>query len=208
MGAVEYRAMRSPLTLSAALLLVVVPGRLAEAQEKGQVGLTMGYPASVGVVWHLTDAIAVRPELTFATTSDGFTTNQSSSTSVGTGVSGLFYLGRWESVRAYVSPRYIYQRSTSTVEVDVTPLLPPALPVGIVLPSLTTKTTITNQSVIGAFGAQYSPHRRFSVFGEVGFGYSRLETSTGTPITGISTEPSATSHSWSTRSGAGIIFYF
>ena len=35
------------------------------AQDKGDVGISMGYPASVGVVFHMTDSVALRPEISF-----------------------------------------------------------------------------------------------------------------------------------------------
>ena len=46
-------------------VLAVTIAKPAVGQEKGQVGLTVGYPASVGVVWHAVDRVAVRPEFTF-----------------------------------------------------------------------------------------------------------------------------------------------
>ena len=58
-------------------------------------------------------------------------------------------------------------------------------------------------------GLSYSLHKRFSAFGEVGYGYSRTQSSSKTsppPTFDISLNPS--SHSWGTRTGAGVIFYF
>jgi hypothetical protein len=73
----------------------------------------------------------------------------------------------------------------------------------------TTETTITTKSATGLFGAQYSLHKRFSAFGEVGFGYSTSRSSgktTPPPTFEISLNPST--HGWGTRTGAGVIFYF
>ena len=39
------------------VMAVMLTGGPAVAQEAGDVGITMGYPVAVGVVWHITDAI-------------------------------------------------------------------------------------------------------------------------------------------------------
>ena len=47
------------MVVAGALWLAAAP---AAAQEKGNVGITMGFPASVGLLWHATEKIAVRPD--------------------------------------------------------------------------------------------------------------------------------------------------
>jgi hypothetical protein len=175
----------------AALASVMLVAASAQAQEAGQVGITMGYPASVGLVWHVTDKVALRPEVSFAfgsseTRSEIFETEGDSST-FGTGVAALFSLREWDTVRAYSGPRFSYGRTNSNSESildDVTEL------------------TATTYEVTGLFGVQYTPHPRFAVFGEIGFAYSNRETkSDGTRLV-LETQ------SWGTQTGAGIIFYF
>ena len=46
-------------------VLFVAQSAPALAQDKGDVGISMGYPAAVGVVFHLTDSVALRPEISF-----------------------------------------------------------------------------------------------------------------------------------------------
>ena len=46
-------------------VLFVAQSAPALAQDKGDVGISMGYPVSVGVVFHLTDSVALRPEISF-----------------------------------------------------------------------------------------------------------------------------------------------
>ncbi len=46
---------------TAVLMLLVCGVGRAYAQDDPRVGLTMGYPTSVGVLWHVTDRIAIRP---------------------------------------------------------------------------------------------------------------------------------------------------
>ena len=160
----------------------------AAAQERGQTGITMGYPASIGVVHHVTNSIAVRPELSFSHTATETSSDFGGATdgwSLGTGISVLFYLKPIENVRTYVSPRFTFSRTSSTAESDFTE---------------TSTSTGNAFSVSGSFGAQYTPHRRFAVFGEVGFGL--IDSSVETRLTKVS------SFNWGTRTGFGAILYF
>jgi len=164
----------------------------AAAQERGQTGLTMGYPASLGVIWHATDKIVIRPDISMSRTSSESETSffgESSSLdgwSVSVGASGLFYLRKWDTVRSYVSPRLAFGRSSFDTSSDFGP------------------STAKSISAFLSFGVQYTPVRKFSVFGETGYGFSRGTSETDTPIGSTS----STSHSWNSRSGVGIIFYF
>jgi hypothetical protein len=171
----------------------------ANAQEAGQVGITMGYPGSIGFIWHVSDGVAVRPEIAFSTASSN---NEFSAdtTTVSVGASGLFYVAKWDHVRAYVSPRLSYGRTTSDS----------AGTIGIALKNST-------YIVIGSFGAQYTAHKRFAIFGETGLGYSRSSSSTTTVIIPIVLPPgleparpttTTISTGFSTRTGVGVIFYF
>jgi hypothetical protein len=173
-------------------LLIVSVSLLASdgisAQEKGQTGMTMGYPASVGLVWQPSERLAVRPELSLSTTSiETSFTGTGRTSSVGVGLSGLFYVGKWDSLSAYVSPRFAYNLTSSD-------------PIG----TLAIATAANNYSLIGSFGTQYALHRRFSVFGEVGVGYSHQALRS----TGAISNSTITSHSWNTRTGIGVLFYF
>ncbi|HZT76028.1 MAG TPA: hypothetical protein VFA27_05185 [Vicinamibacterales bacterium] len=196
----------------------------AAAQDAGQVGLTMGYPASIGVIWHVSDRVAVRPEISLQqiasmstsviTSSIGFgsdvttVTNTTQTTTdqwaVGVGASALFYVHRWDALRTYVSPRFVYTRNAST---NVGSLTAAATSSAIIVfPNTSPQTTeFTQQSyfVSGSFGAQYAVGAHFGVFGEVGFGYSHNTTASDEPGAGNSS-----GHTMSTRSGVGVILYF
>jgi len=183
--------MKRSLAVAVLAGLVLAP-RLASAQEKGDVGVTMGYPASIGFIWHQSDRLAIRPEFAFShSTSESkstFNTIEGSGNSVGVGASVLFYLRKWDHVQTYFSPRYTYSRTTTSTE---------STQLGDVSSS-----TTTSHTGAGYFGAQYSPHQRFSVFGEVGAGVVR---NNGGLDSGTSTSHSTTV---STRTGVGVIFYF
>src|SRR5215471_15907591 len=166
--------MRYALVLSA--LLLAAPA--ARAQESGQVGLEFGTNA-VGVLYHLNDSIAVRPEVTFAI--GGSATSDINSW--GVGGSALFYLNHVEKLSTYFVPRFMYQRnSASGGGIDL----------------------VTNTyDVSGSFGAQYALHRRFSVFGEVGL-LIRDTTSNGSVFTTASTSVTSARP----LTGIGAILYF
>jgi hypothetical protein len=184
--------MRRAFTAVLFLGVLVVPN-LALAQEKSDVGVTMGYPASIGLIWHASEKIAIRPEFAFThSENDGhstFTTTEGSGNSVGVGASVLFYLRKWDHLQTYVSPRYTYSRTTSESH-DLNP------------PNSSSESKTTSNQASGYFGAQYSPHQRFSVFGEAGYGWTRT---TGELLSGSST---STTTSKGTRTGVGVIFYF
>jgi len=156
----------------------------ASAQEHGDVGITIGYPAAVGVLWHVSDAVAIRPDFrvsgssTEPSGSDGWT--------LGTGVSALLYMGAADNVRTYFSPRIDYQHSSTSLS----------------FLGIDQSRSANAWGVAGSFGAEYTPNRRFGVFGEIGFGYSRLKTDGLTTLT-----PDTTGHGWGTRAGVGIIYY-
>jgi hypothetical protein len=171
----------------------------ASAQDKGDTGVTMGYPAAVGIVHHVSDRFAIRPEVTFAVASSSSDTGSSDSDSdtwtIGVGASGIFYLRQWDKVRSYFSPRYAYFRGEATTMSSI------SLPGGL-LDGLESTTTSSQHQVVGSFGAQFAAHDKFSVYGEVGVGFtrqrSRSELSGGR----------GTSNHLGTRSGVGVIFYF
>ncbi len=184
---------KSCLLLSAALALLTASP--AAAQEKGQVGLAMGYPGNVAAIFHASESIAIRPDFAFSTSSTTSTYSSTSSTndntSYGVGVSALFYAGKWDSLHAYFSPRFGYAHSGTDVSGSS---------------GSTGTSTSSTYTFSGSFGAQYALGRRFAVFGEAGIAYSHL---TGESSSSASTlaSSSGTGNSWSTRTAIGGIFY-
>lgn len=197
--------------------MVLSVGANALAQDAGQIGITMGYPSAVGIIWQVTDRVAVRPSIAFSTGSTDSGTlipdlallggaiqsDEISSTIVTAGVSGLFYFGQWDKLRAYVSPGYAYGRAFSNIG-----------------STFLNDDKHTTYQVTGSFGAHYQFHHRFAVFGETGIGYNHSRTTFSTtlfvPVIPVGVNVPApvirtaetNSHNWSTRTGAGVIFYF
>ena len=171
-----------------ALAVVVGSARPSSAQETGQAGLTMAFPAAVGVIWHATNELAIRPDFSFSQSGiDSIAFSSSSTASVG--VSALFYIRKWDNLHAYLSPRFGYQRVSLTST------------------STTVVAPVTNlYSGSGSFGAEYLLHPRFAVFAETGIIYSHSNVVGTTSISGLAIDSS--SHNWGTRAGVGAIVYF
>jgi hypothetical protein len=170
----------------------------AFAQEKGDAGITMGYPASIGFVYHVTDRFAIRPEVTLAVSSSKsesqVSTSEGDTFAVGVGISGIFYLRQWDKLRTYICPRYAYSHGESTT--SSTLLLP------FVEDDNESTQTSNSHQFIGMFGAQLALHDRFSVFGEVGAGYAHQRSESD--LSGLR----STANQFSTRTAVGVILYF
>ncbi len=187
----------SSLMTSVILGAVMLAPAAAGAQEKGDAGLTMGYPSAIGLIYHVTDRFAIRPEITFSVSSgkneSPTSTTEGDTVAVGVGISGIFYMRQDDKLRTYVCPRYAYTHGESTT---TSSFLAP-----LVIDSEITTTTNAH-SILGTFGAQYAVHERFSIFGEVGAGYTHQRGHS--EISGLK----STTNQFATRTGAGVIFYF
>jgi hypothetical protein len=187
----------------------------ALAQDTPRVGISMGYPASIGVIWQVTDGVALRPEISFQKSSTEFTesisfglsvdgtldatTATSKSTSdfwqVSVGLSALVYLSRHDALRTYVSPRWAYIRDSSSTASGFSDLRNFA-------------STASGHLVAGSFGAQYALGRKFTAFGEVGLAFTRTVTTPNDRQSLFLIGGQDVSHTFGTRSAAGVILYF
>ena len=164
----------------------------AAAQQQGDIGAVIALPTDVGLIWHVSDTIAVRPEINFA-----FGKSETELASVGeietsgrgfsVETSVLFYLDDIDSVRTYVSPRIGFDWTSSEDNDSADDGSGNAFEASV------------------SYGAQYSPVSRFSVFGEIGLEYGRAksEVSVGD---GPQIETRVTN--WGPRTQVGVILYF
>jgi hypothetical protein len=185
--------MRIVRILSLAALAAVFAVSSADAQDQKKIGITMAYPANVGVLLRVGDKVAVRPELSFTggtseTSSTSFET-ESDSWTLNTGVSVLFYLKKYDDLRTYFTPRFTYAHGSSTSNATGS----------VVNPSVTS--TLDGIGFAGSFGAEYSLGSRFAAFGEVGFGFAHATTKSSILPTELS------SNNWGSRAGVGVIFF-
>lgn len=195
------------LVTASAIAFLALAATPARAQNG--VGLVAGVPASIGVLWHVTPSVAFRPEFAVSRTRSevmssvvvllpggGVQTVTSTSTAwtAGVGGSALWYVRTIERLRVYVSPRVIYSRGSNRTE--------PGLQGS--TGSNATTTDSRGFTGSGSIGAQYTPHDRFGLFGEVGVSYSRQTGDTR----GIVGPSESTTSSVGVRSGVGIVLYF
>jgi outer membrane protein with beta-barrel domain len=184
--------MTSTRTALLVACVVLAGAARADAQDKGDTGLVIGFPTSIGLIWHASDRLAIRPEVSFGgahteTTIDDALSTEADSTTFSIGGSAIWYVRRWDNLRAYVVPRLVYSRSDGSSESQVS---------GIELESSSRSFALS-----GAFGTQYSLHDRFSVFGEIGLAWTDSSSESGFGTSGDGT-------SWGTRSSVGVVFYF
>jgi hypothetical protein len=196
----------------AALAIVVLFSGAASAQERGQFGIGMGYPGSISLHWHITDAIAVRPDFRFRST--GGSDIEATTTTAAFGISGLWYFARHDALRMYASPRFEYAHTS--LEYEITLAIPGLIaqelsalgPIIAGFPQ-TYDASSSTKSFAGSFGAQYAVHKRFSVFGEAGVEYQKV----GRPdfvgaLSSFIPRSTEGPHSWGTRTAVGVIVYF
>lgn len=170
------------------VLVCCASGAQAQTRTPSPIGITMGYPASVGVLWNVSDAIALRPSLSF----EGESANESSvltsrSRNLTFGVDALVYLRKYDHLRTYFAPHLDYSHGSDTTQ-----------PTAAQLPTVTA--TSSAVGVAGSFGAQYALTDHFGLFGEAGFGFSHSSISSSQPVGG-------SGNAWGTRAGVGVIFW-
>lgn len=198
--------MRWSAQLVVVIACVVGAVGAAEAQQDRRVGVVIEYPASFGVLWQVTDRIALRPDVTLSWTTTETTstlnviggptttTTTSEMSTTALGLSGLFYLGpSAEDLRFYIVPRLAY--IWTSTETESSPPLPQLGAYG---------SDGTGFQVSGAFGAQYAVHERFRIFGELGVGYTRQKSETGYTLSQATLEQRGVG----LRSGVGVVVMF
>ena len=193
------------LIAAGTMMAILLTGRPTAAQTAGDVGITMGYPVAVGVVWHVTDAIAIRPDVSMTWTSSesvnttvlpvpGLPPVTSTSTvdawNTAVGLSALFYVQTVDRLRIYLVPRAAYLRSSQDLE---TGGLTSAL-----------DTTSNGYLVSGSVGAQVAAHDRFSIFGELGMQYSSQRSDASFSTSRSENE----NRTLGLRSAVGVTLYF
>lgn len=189
--------MTRAVVVSLTILLVPVS---AAAQDSGDIGVSMGYPGNIAVIYHASDRVAIRPEFNVSwlssENSEGPSAGlESRGLTLGFGVSGLLYTSKGDSLRTYVSPRFNYSRVHSENELSR---------------SQTAETTSRSYQVAGSFGAAYALGTRFSVFGEAGVQYQWMNAThlPGLSIPGLGAGGEVEGHSFGTRTAVGVVYYF
>lgn len=185
--------MKLGIVCGIAMLAFAGTPAFAQQTQTPTAGIVLGSGSSIGILWHASENMALRPEVSISKSTNDFTTVTSASSSTtsttdtwttGFGGSLLFYTAKWDNLRAYISPRLIYSRAKSTN-------------------SVSGETTSKSFSTSGSVGAQYGLGSRFAVYGEVGLAFAWTPDTTSSSGT---TKSSA--HSIGTRSTIGGVWYF
>jgi hypothetical protein len=152
--------MTKVLIVGAMFCAILLATRDAQAQDAKRMGLVFGVssttgfgtPAGVALDWELSSWAAIQPEVYFLNETLVFGTDPPvrDQWSLSAGVRGVFYVGTWDAVRIYVSPRVAHLFATGVGPLN------------------------TGPTVSGTFGAQYRLGSRIGLFAEVGAEYTRL----------------------------------
>jgi hypothetical protein len=193
------------MTWAAAVLVVVMGWSQTAAAQDEKVGLTMGYPTAVGILWQVSESVAVRPEFSWTRLSvdnqGTFAQSTTDSSGVGFAISALVRLRQWGAVRSYVAPRFEVAHTTFETVLESPSFFPP----GFV--SRVLETTATSYEGGGSIGVQASPAPHFGVFGEVGLMFGR--TTTTEDASALQSERNTTrGNSVGIRSAVGVILFF
>jgi hypothetical protein len=181
--------MNGRMVCAAGLVLAGLMTTPAAAQEKGKMGLTVSAPSAIGLIWHLSERVAIRPEVSFSfneSEAESSSLPDIRSHSVSLAGSALFYTGHWDNLRTYVSPRFTYSWSSTSID-EAAPEF---------------DSTQNAWGLSGSIGAQYNLGTRFAVFAEAGLMYSSTESETPTSI------GDRTGWSFGSRTAIGGILYF
>lgn len=167
--------------LRLAVALLTFGTSAGEAQAERGLGLVIGHPGDVGLLWHL-GQLPLRADLAYSRTTDSRQGLESGSWSATSGLSVLLLVARIDSLRGYFVPRVSYRHQGAN---GYTPF--------------------KTYSVDGGFGVQHDLARRLTVYGEAGLRYSYLSRRVLAP-TGDEL-PGGHSSTWSTIAGVGLMLY-
>lgn len=112
--------MRITRLLVSCVAITLAAPAAAGAQDAPKAGVVIGFPTALGIIWHASDRVAVRPEISVGGSSSDRTSSSfnshSSSWGVGFGLGVLFYTHTEEHLRTYIVPRFFYHHMSATNE--------------------------------------------------------------------------------------------
>ena len=174
--------------LAIAGFAMALPG-LATAQDAGKVGLVATTGPNVGVIWNISERLAILPTFGFSYLSASSRLidlepleRDNSVYNVGLHLAAQWTVAEPGAFRLFLSPSYGKTWSTAGTLVSE-----------------------TNYTVGGAFGARYALNDRFSLFGETGIVYRHT---TLEPEAPLDLDFSSTIWGVGSASRLGVIIYF
>lgn len=196
-------------TVSAAVVIACA-WPAAAAQDERRVALSIAFPGEAGILWQASERVAVRTDFGFSWSkhessfgSDyGVVTSESSSRSLGAGLSILFTVARWDRLRAYVVPRVSYTDLSGAngavvgvigVSGDIT---------GGMVPEDRDTRRGRAVELSGSFGVEYALAERFGVYGETGVAFATVRYSSH------SAGDESRTRAVGSRNAIGVLFRF
>src|SRR5688572_4157395 len=134
------------IRLRFAVTFLVLAASVAEAQAQQRPALSVGQPGALGLLWSVSNEVALRSDFSFSWSSfeSPGRSESSSWTAIG-GLSALFPIVRIDSLRGYFVPRISYRHMSSN---------------GF--------TSLRGYSLDGGLGLRHELARRLAMFGEAG----------------------------------------
>ena len=190
-------------------------------------GLVIGFPLDVGVLWQTTERVALRADvgfsfntfessnetgLSFGSGARSTITTTSSSGFTTIGLSALFAIRNDDNLRLYVAPRGAIEIVSRSVETEIVP--PPGQSSR--LPVVEASDSSRGHEVDLMFGGQYRLRDRLALFGETGLAYRRstfpaLSTTlsiVGAVVSSTSSEPDSHTTNVGLKSTVGLVLFF
>ena len=161
-------------TTAAAALLTVALVSPAAAQEK-PVGITFGYPGSVGVFWQVRERVALRPEFTigYSNERDPDISLTASGWRFGMATSAVLTLYRDKPRHLYAVPYYEFRRRNIALAQDMSYAPDPLEPQRSALTLIEVNTHTYDHTIAGLIGIAFDVSDRSAVFAEVGPAYRK-----------------------------------
>jgi hypothetical protein len=134
--------------------LLVLAASVADAQDKRRVALDFGYPPAFAVLWHASESLVLRPDVTFVHIGG----DNASTWRFGIGGSALFPVRQQGSLTTYFGPRVGYSWYSES-------------------------DSPTEWSIAGIFGARFSLDKGLGISAETGIVYDKIHVP-GSPFGG------------------------
>jgi hypothetical protein len=165
--------MRLYTTVAAALLTFALVSPVA-AQEN-PFGVTLGYPASLGVVWQVRERLALRPEFTvgYSNETDPDISLIARGWRFGIASSAVLSLYRDKPRHLYAVPYYEFRRRNVTFSQDMSYAPDPLEPQRSALTTIEVNTHTDEHTIAGLIGIAFDLTDKSAVFAEVGPAYRK-----------------------------------
>jgi hypothetical protein len=181
------------LSTTAAVLLMLALAPTATAQEP-RLGLTVAYPTGVGVIWRVSERLALRPEFTLGYSNeidDQFANVRANAWRFGVALSGVVSIVRDGPRHLYAAPYYEFQRRYTTASQTVSYGDPDDFFATTRFALLEVKPRTNEHSIGGIVGFEFRIKDRYGLFVEGGAAHRNSRRSATMPEVPANSSPVA-----------------